>query len=251
MTHDTITIELNGDILLDDFAQTMRYLSDLIQSLTKNVGDNADIVWEVEELSSGSAVATIRGSCENMEPVERVVSAYHTIGHYVATQKPLPYSSEIQQKVTSLVNMLGNHVTSIRFATPLGESDIVSRLHGAKAPTYIFAYGAVKGTVETLTMRKERKFTLYDALFDRAVACYFEQEQEDLVRNIWGKNVVVAGYVGRHPDTGRPSVIRTIKTIDFVPAGDLTRYRDARGITPWNIGDENSEDAIRRLRDAS
>lgn len=104
MTYDTITIELNGNILLDDFAQTMHHLDHLIQSLTRNVGDNAAIVWEVEELRSGSAVATIRGTCENMEPVERVVSAYHTIGQCVSTQKPLPYANEIQQKVTSLFN---------------------------------------------------------------------------------------------------------------------------------------------------
>lgn len=250
MLHNTITIELNGDVSLGYFAQAMSHFSDLIQLLTKNISDNADIVWEIEDLQAGSAVATIRGCSEQSEAVDLVVSAYHTIGQHIAIQQLPPYSSNIRQKVSSLTNMIGDKITSIRFSTPYGESDIVRHMDGAKAPSITFAYGAVKGTVETLTIRKENKFTLYDTLFDRAVACYFEPDQKDLVRDIWGQTVIVSGYVGRNPETGRPSIIRNIRDIERIADRARDSYQEARGIYTWHANDVCSEDAIRRLRDA-
>ncbi len=116
---------------------------------------------------------------------------------------------------------------------------------------FLFAYGSVKGIVEPLTIRKERKFILYDALFDRAVACYFEQDQEELVRTIWGKNVIVSGYIGRNPETGRPSIICNIRTIDFTEKPSQNGYKDARGVFTYHTDDESAEHSIRRLRDVS
>ena len=94
------------------------------------------------------------------------------------------------------------------------------------------------------------KFTLYDSTFDKAVPCYLQEDQEDKMREIWGKNVIVTGRITREPDNGRPVSIREITSIDPVVEAAPGSYKIARGIFQWSQGDEPAEVSIRRLRDA-
>lgn len=127
--------------------------------------------------------------------------------------------------------------------------EVLQESSSRTTPTSIFSHGSVTGIVEVL-FRKERKFLLYDAFFQQPVTCYFDPIQEELVRDMWGKQVVVAGYVGRDSQTGRALVIQNIRTIECVLEVPVQSYKEARGIFPWVPGDESSVDAIRRVRDA-
>jgi hypothetical protein len=123
--------------------------------------------------------------------------------------------------------------------------------HGAgeyvRGSVPIVAYGAIEGVVQTLTNRRELRFTLYDSLQDRAVVCHLHEGQEDLMRNAWGKRVIVQGFVTRDGLNGRPLQISRITDVIPVIAGD---YKKGRGALKSAADAEKPEDVIRRLRDA-
>jgi hypothetical protein len=104
----------------------------------------------------------------------------------------------------------------------------------------------VRGRVQTLSSRGRLRFTLYDALYDKAVSCYLAEGQEDIMRDAWGHVALVEGWVTRDPATDRPLSIRGIERVTLLPEGDPHGYRRARGAV---LGRELPEAIIRRLRD--
>ena len=110
--------------------------------------------------------------------------------------------------------------------------------------------GAITGRVQTLGERAGLRFNLYDAPFDRAVACYLTPGQEEIIRDAWGKRARVSGRITREGSTGRPLAIRNIVAVDILQDAEPGSYRQARGAVPRLPGAMLAEDAIRRLRDA-
>ena len=49
---------------------------------------------------------------------------------------------------------------------------------------------------------------MYDELFDSAVSSYLGEEHEDMMRDAWGKRLIVEGWIRRDPETGRPVTVR-------------------------------------------
>lgn len=250
MTCDTITIELNGEVAIDDFALAMHHFNGLLRELVKEEGDNADIVWEIEKLAEGSALMSIRGVNAAPKPIENVVLANHTIWDCAANQREIPYGKRIRKRVSLLTKVIGKRVTSIRVETSHGVSFVTGRIEEVDTSSCIFSHGTVKGMVETTTTRRSHRFILYDSLFDKAVTCYFTGDQQDKVREAWGKKVIMAGYVGRDPTTGHAKVIRNIHDIQILHPIEPDNYLKACGIIPWQPGDEEPEDAVRRIRDS-
>ncbi|MBI2864015.1 MAG: hypothetical protein HYX94_05585 [Chloroflexi bacterium] len=64
------------------------------------------------------------------------------------------------------------------------------------------SYGAIEGRVQTITNRGGLRFDLCDTLHNNAVACYVEEGKEALLREIWGKSVVVEGEISRDRCSG-------------------------------------------------
>ena len=142
--------------------------------------------------------------------------------------------------------MLGQRVTSVRFET--AEEDITILARPSRADRIQPAFGAIEGRIQTLTNRNTLRFTLYDTLYDRAVSCYLVEDQEDIIREAWGRKAIVEGLVTRDADTGRPTTIRGVSKIHLVSDAP-GNYLDARGIMPVPDGTPFPEDIIRRLRD--
>jgi hypothetical protein len=87
-------------------------------------------------------------------------------------------------------------VEALRFETAEAEATVrEAALLGlaVAAPTATESYGAVTGRVQTLTSRSGLRFTLYDRLYDRAVACYLAEGQESLMREMWDQLATVEG----------------------------------------------------------
>jgi len=144
---------------------------------------------------------------------------------------------------------LNGRITAIRFETQEKDNFITSKSSiGKKSQSIKHSMGTVKGIVQSLTMRNQLKFTIWDALFDKGVTCYLDKGQEEIMREVWGKKVIISGRIGRHPETGLPVVIRQISDIQVIPEIEPGSYRRARGVIPWKEGIERPEDVIRRLR---
>ena len=68
------------------------------------------------------------------------------------------------------------------------------------------------------------------------------------MRKSWGKRAVVTGRIGRQAESGRPVVIREVKSIEIVDPPEHGSYKHARGVLPWKQGDEKPEVILRRMR---
>ena len=112
------------------------------------------------------------------------------------------------------------------------------------------ALGAVEGRVQTLTERKSLRFTLYDGLHDRAVSCYVREDQQEVMRDWWGKRAIVEGEVSRDIESGRPIAVRKITRVQVLSEVERGSYLSARGVAPMKPGSPLPEEVIRWLRDA-
>jgi len=184
-----------------------------------------------------------------VEDVERVVRAYAAVGRALELREVIPYSSRVANAARRLTSVLNGEITSIRFET---DSDAATVTTGAsdQSRAYLAAFGAIEGRIETLRSRHRLSFTLYDSLNDQAVYCSLRPEQAELVRDAWGRRVVVEGWVKREPSTGRPVEISPVENITILPEVVPGSYRRARGIAPAPADAPSTKDLIRRLRDA-
>ena len=249
MAKDTLTFALEGDVVLEQFASAINNFNTLLNGLSNEVGGGAKVEWVIEELYSGSAVATFHGVHEDIKIVENIIDAYEDVGDYLASGKEIPFSSGVKRSAQNLTNILNGKISMIRFETPMRDITISGKSHaGEKAPPMKYSRGTVKGTIQTLSMRKRLYFTIWDSMFDRPVNCYLKEGQEEIMRNAWGKRAIVSGKIGRQAETGRPVVIRDVGDIRTLEDPIPGSYKRAKGVIPWVEGDELPEDTIRRLR---
>jgi hypothetical protein len=245
----TITLGLEGEIPFARFAEAIRHWQALVDSLSDQVGRDADIEWIIDNLAVGSAVATIRGESSDIEAVDRVVHAYETVGRSLEQGQVIPFAPKVAREARNITKVLNGKITAVRFETANEESVIVSGMSREK-PRVVRSFGAIEGRIQTLSSRQALRFTLYDSVHDRAVNCYLQEGRESLMRDAWDRRAIVEGRVSRDEATGRPTAIRQIENViilDDVPAG---WYRQARGVAPVAPDDLLPEDAIRLLRDA-
>jgi hypothetical protein len=195
--------------------------------------------------------ACLQGFCKQPENTERIIRAYGDIGVALSQGLPLPYSDRVKHRATELARSVGGTITALRFETPFVDA-IVGQQTDAHivSPSITYAYGAIKGRVETLTSRRGLRFTLYDAIFDRPVSCYLGDGQEDNMRGAWERRVIVAGLIGREPISKRPVVVRDIGNIEILIDNEPGGYRNARGALGAPAESARSEVIIRSMRDA-
>jgi hypothetical protein len=251
MADNTLTLALFGEVPLQEFTQTMQHFTGLVNALSREIGRGIAIEWVIQDLQGGSATATIIGNSEREDVVERVVQAYSNVGEALERGRSIPYSDLVQREARAITQVLNGKITSIVFQTSERDSTIASiSAEGTAEPTIKYAYGIAKGTVETLTRRNGLSFILYDSLTDKAVRCYLSKDQEDLMRNAWGKRVIVSGRIGRESTSGRAVNVREIADVTIIEGTQPSDYTLSKGVIPAGPNDEKPEDAIRRLRDA-
>lgn len=249
MAKDRISLTLNGDIPLLLFSEAIQHFSDLITQLSREVSGKGEIEWQIAELEAGSATATIIGISQDYVSVERVIGAYEHIGHALETHTTIPYSPDVVKAAKALTDILDGKVTSIELTTPNHTSLITQAAGAFEKPTRTVVFGTVTGLVETLSRRQSLRFIVYDDLFDKAVKCFFEESQREMMRDVWDKKVVVTGKVVRNSTDGRPIEVREIENVKIISDRPRNSFRRARGIIPWDESYEPSEKIIRQIRD--
>lgn len=249
MFEKTLSLELGGEVPFDDFAETMQHFHRLIELLSQEVGGQSSIAWVIEDLSGGSAAATIRGEAERPETVAGVVRAYSTVGHALERGEVIPYSPRVAEAARNITRVLNGEVTSIRFGTEQDVATIESVAMGQQQ-NFVYALGSLEGRIETLKSHRGLSFTLYDALNNLAIDCVAEPEQSELLRDAWGRRALVAGRIKRDASSGRPLAINPVEEIEMLPEVQPGSFRKARGIAPAGPDDPPAHVVIRQLRDA-
>ena len=270
MPDDTVTLALDGDVPLEEFARTMASFAELVNALSEEVGAPG-LDWVVDDLQVSSAVATVR-SPSDPQAAQKVVSAYTAVGSALENHTPVKVSPRVRRAVNKVVSIQDKRVRAVRFETAVKDSLIptsqgtaprlplaprskattatTSPLPASGVITPSPSYGAIQGRIQTLSNRGALRFTVYDLLYDKAVGCYISEGKEELLRNVWGRLAFIEGFVTRDPINGRPLAVRQVRNISLVQdPPDAPNYEDARGVGP-SLTKLSPEDAIRRVRDA-
>lgn len=253
MPRDTITLRLSGDVFLDDYLFAIRKFSLLVGALSKDVAQDVEIEWNVDDLSGGSAVTTLRGIARDEErqtAVEEIVRAYEQVGTSMERGLDIPYSQEVIDAARGITDVLDGRIDEILFETDEMEAVITKPTAPSNRSTQaaIFSFGAIEGRVHTLSSRTGLKFTLYD-VFGHGILCHLQKGDEELMRGAWDKWVVVEGRI-RRDATNKPISIRKITNVVIRELGEPLGYRKARGALRAGPNAPSPEEAIRRLRDA-
>lgn len=248
---DTITLILDGKVTLPDFAVAVAHFSGLAAALSEDVA-LASIEWEVVSLQTSSAIATAKGFGQP-QAVDMVARAYVQVGESLEKNQPIPYGQRVAREAKGIVDLINGKIESVRFENEQGEALVRHRFEEVNfgPPPRVFpktTIGAVEGIVETLTKHGGLRFTLYDTLYHKAVSCYLRAGFEEVMRDAWGKRVVVGGRVTRDPATGRALSVRDVAQVTVVQEGKPGDWMAAIGAAPW-LAETPSEEIIRRIRD--
>lgn len=256
MADDTVTLALDGEVALAQFASAVTKLDALVNSLTEAVADGSEFRWIVERLDSSSAVVTVRPEGPDAALATSVAKAYLEVGQSLEAGQDPPFPPQVRARATDLASLISDRITAIRFETSEAEA-IVRRVREAEGTELNVvdldqrtAFGAIEGVVQTLSNRRGLRFTLYDTVFDKAVSCYLDAGRESIMRDAWGRRAIVEGSVTRDPESARPLSVRRISHVELVTEYPPGSYRLARGVLPRRSGDPKPEEAIRRVRDA-
>jgi hypothetical protein len=259
MADNTVTLTLNGDVPLEDFAKAIASLDELVRALSEESG-NERIDWVVQDLQVSSATATV-AAAGNKTQIQKVIADYAEVGAALENGTVIPFAKRVATAARNIIAVNSARIPSVTFDTSVRTAIVRTNPQAAqvlefpqKVPSIILhnppaAYGAVEGRIQTLTSRGGLRFTLFDLLNDKAVNCYFAEGKQEIIRGLWGKLAVVEGCITRDPFNGRPISIRQVENIQLLPEpGGRFDYQLARGVAP-SINGLSPEEAIRRTRD--
>ena len=247
MAKTTLTFELAGRVEVRDLADGITAFQRLIDALTPK---KAGVSWVVEDLQPGSAATTLRGEADDISKVEQIVQDYENIGRALARHEDLSTYNKQVTGAANAIRHLALTVEYVRFETPDEDHVIYSNGEAYAEVAPKVSIGAITGRVQTLSNRAGLRVNLYDAVQDKAVACYLAPGQEDLMREAWDRRARVSGSVSREATTGRPIAVRQIMRIEILEDILPGSYKHARGAVPWKPEYKKPEEIVRQLRDA-
>lgn len=255
MARDSVTLALSGEVTSSLFAQATHHFDGLIRALSTDIAEGYAFEWLVDEAPPGGTATTLRGEPraeQDVDRIDRVVRAYTTVGHALQVREPIGYSEKVVKEAHGLAALLNGRIKAIRFETGYADATILSQSveHAKMQP--LQSFGAIEGRVQTATSRRRLQFVLYDALYDRGVNCYLndDPEAEEMVRGVWGRRAIVEGIISRDPISGRPLAIRRITDVRVLDDVEPGTYRRARAILPYDPTIPTPEERIRQVRDA-
>ena len=250
MPNATLTFEIGGKIRLKDLDKGIRLFTRLVDALTPR-----EVAWIVHDLQPGSAVITIESRSDDDAAVERVVRDYESVGKRLADGASdyalVNGNARAMQAADALRDFAASGaVDYLRLETASDDFTLCGPAYPPprRTPTTI-SIGAIRGRVQTMSKVTCMRFILYDDLHGKAVRCYLQSGQENIIRTLWGRRASVVGTITRAAG-GKPVAIReimSVKAIKEVPPGS---YKQARGAIPWKPGDMLPEEVIRKMRDA-
>jgi hypothetical protein len=246
-----LTLALEGIVTLRDFADEVKRLYDLTNALTREYADGQTLRWVVSDLQVGSAEATVKAEVDTPETAERLEQSYLQVARFVgASDQPLvAIPPSVLKHAQAIVSALDGNITGARFEAGGEAVEIASPSAAESMVERSGAYGSLLGQVETLSSHRRLRFTLYEALRGDPIRCYFQEDLFEQVRNAWGRQVQVVGWVVREAAGGHPVEIRRVRQVIPLDEGDAPDFRAALGAIPWQEGMPTAVEAIRQERD--
>ncbi len=183
MPGDSVTLRLEGEVTMDKLADALTKFTAVLNRLDQDRG--AHITWVVSELSHGSALATAHAVPDDEASIHLVPTV---CDDFLEAARQVSRGDGVSRPILRLVSNLtsvANATNRVILETADDELIFNAPLNAlAASPTGTTkALGSVRGRVETLSHRKELRFTLYELASDRAVSCYLKPGNEELMRD--------------------------------------------------------------------
>lgn len=252
MNDNEVVVRLTGVITANEYRKAVTHFVGLVNALTEAVADKVDVEWQLTDLDYGSAIMQFSGFANSQNSVRQVVAAYSVATQAAARRETIPYPAAVRTQLEALTSLINGHISAIEFSTSTVECVVTAPLPSSEEfPTKSSALGSIRRRVQMISERSSLYFNLYDSIFDEAVRCNMLTEQQEMMRDIWGKYVIVTGTVTRDKETGQPRSIHDILDIEVVNLAPRQGYRRVRGILEYNPNDPPSHQRLRRHRAAS
>lgn len=251
-----LTIALDGEVTPRALAEASAAFAELLDALLEENARGVPLHWVITDLhhGSGNATAELRAfDKKDAKWVPQVIQGGKRFAEEAQRSAPPSKSSRLTllRERFARLPQDNDRLTRVRLET--ADSDFLlagrPRPGGEAVPQYPLAFGSVTGRVQAMSNRGSLRFTLYDLNDDKAVSCYLDESKdaEREMLDLWGKVVEVEGYVRRDPVTDRPLYVRGIAKVNRREVEGS--WREALGAAAGFLGEERSEDVIRRIRD--
>ena len=125
---DKLTLKMSGDITLRDFVKTFQEFQKLLNSVTQEINKRKNVEWNIDDLKGGSAEVTINGVSENIENIERVVTAVGSIAICLSENRVIPYPEYIARQAKRLTHVINGKVSEIHIVAGNNEASITERI---------------------------------------------------------------------------------------------------------------------------
>lgn len=258
MIEKKFSLQLDGQTTLSQYVVALNAWRESLEGATKLTG-SAHVLGEyVSDLSSGSTITETTITFDRAEAAD-TFEEYMDRTHVAVRDgsiRDLPL--ELQKgayRLQRISAMPGSPSMVLRSGIQdvlVSDQNAQDARRRMKAIPQVPAetYGELIGRLQALSSRTAFTGTLYDSTFDKAVRCYFEAGQEEMVRDQWDRRVAITGMIRRDPATGRPLSIRRISNVVAAPRdADAYSWTSARGILVGVLPNELPETLLGRLRD--
>lgn len=251
MANATASLILESDYVpLRVFESGVTRFSQLLDELSRTLGANRRIDWVLDRLDTSSAITRVRPQAAQSLDAGPVLKGLIDVGRALEARTSIPYGHRVGSKAKELRKILDGGVTTLRLETSEADVTIHRGTGVTPHPANVRAFGAVIGRIQTISSRGGYVFTLYDAVFDKAVTCYLQPGQESWLRDKWDRRAVVEGTISRDGETNRPLNIRHITAIDSLPEYASDSYPPTLSDLPGAATGEDAGEIIQRLRNA-
>lgn len=244
-----LTLHIDGDVILSDFARRLSHLDRMVRRMTTELNLPRS-QWSVSDLDAGSATSTISAEVETVEIAEVIEESYLNVGRAVSLSQPslVPFSESVLSEARAIAATSYGRVQEVEFIAADQAIRLLTEAERLQLPERVGAYGAVRGTAETASVHNRQFFTVYEATRGVPVKCYPREQSLDVLRSILGSAVLVSGWVRRDLETGRPIDVKgaTVEPLEVVLPG---AWREAIGILQVSPEGLSAEEAVRRFRD--
>ncbi len=253
-SENEVTFKFYGNPTIDEYAYFVSNSRHLVKSVTaSSVKNNRrqpnKLHWYPSNASvNGSVLITYSALTQNQDSFERFQDAFFRVGDALRTGEEIGFTHRVEKYAQNLRKVIKDEDDTLVFENQTHETVIKPDYRPASNPSAVSAYDEVKGTIETISSRHGLRFILYDAIFDRAVTCYVDSEEDErMLAENFRELVTVNGLVSRDPETDRPLKITKIRNICKVAQRKYS-WRDVEGIIKLS-SEMTPERYVREVRD--
>lgn len=265
-TFDLVIEGEPGTIPVTSLVRALEHALALIQGVDSVITrlEKGMVDWYVADLRIGSLGATLMAKPKKRQAIryqphiaEDIMSAViEGVAAIEATATvPPSFPEPSMRRVQRLANLItedGARAFNFDLARPVRHARVSERSaeHAKQAlkPRYR-ANGSVVGTLEVISVHRQRLFSVYDEISRRAVRGYFTDEIMDLVKEALGQRVAVDGVVSRNGAGDLVSVL--VDQLQVLPdEDDLPTVSRLVGSDPRFTGDKPTEQYLGELRRA-